>query len=124
MLATIPAQLAQQRSETTGDSPRTRRAAITRLGLLASGATVVGGLLAACGVGGEGGGAAGGKVSGRVTWLAYTSTEPAIERTNKQETSFREKYPDVQLTVDQQPTAFTDKIAATLASGDPHNVTW
>ncbi|MGH2352089.1 MAG: ABC transporter substrate-binding protein [Chloroflexota bacterium] len=82
--------------------------------------------LAACGGPGDraAGDSAASTVTGSVSLLYYTSTTPAIERMNKQEAGFREKYPDVQLTVEAQPTGFTDKIATLLAAGTPPNVTW
>jgi multiple sugar transport system substrate-binding protein len=102
--------------------PVTRRA-FTALGATLAGA---GALLAACGVGPGGGpgGAAPEKVSGKVSLLYYTSTEPAIDRMKKQESGFRQQYPDVQLTVEAQPTDFTNKIVTLLAGGNPPDVTW
>jgi len=91
------------------------RAAATGSGLAATGA------LAACG---GPGGSAPQKVTGKVNLLYFTSTEPAIDRGKKQEAGFKEKYPDVQLTVENQPTDFTNKITTLLAAGTPPNVTW
>ena len=91
------------------------RAAATGGGLAATGA------LAACG---GPGGSAPQKVTGKVNLLYFTSTEPAIDRGKKQEAGFKEKYPDVQLTVENQPTDFTNKITTLLAAGTPPNVTW
>lgn len=97
-----------------------------RTALAAALAGPLGGLTACAGAGGTGGTPAGGveRVAGRVSLLYFTSTEPAIERMRKQEVGFRERYPEVQLTVEAQPTAFTDKITTLLAGGTPPNVTW
>jgi len=77
---------------------------------------------AACGVDGQAG--APSKVAGKVNLLYFTSTEPAIERMKKQEAGFKTKYPDVQLTIEAQPTDFTNKITTLLAAGTPPNITW
>jgi len=99
--------------------PLTRRSIIT-------GAASAGGAaaLVACGAAEVGRMTAPAKVAGKVNLLYYTSTEPAIDRMKKQEAGFKATYPDVQLTVEAQPTDFTNKIAALLAAGSPPNVTW
>ncbi|HEX2514578.1 MAG TPA: sugar ABC transporter substrate-binding protein [Chloroflexota bacterium] len=106
----------------TAPPRRTRRHALSATAAAATGAA----LLAACGQAGQPGapGSAPGKVSGQVSLLYYTSTEPAIERMRKQEAGFRAKYPDVQLSVEAQPTDFTNKITTLLAGGAPPSVTW
>jgi multiple sugar transport system substrate-binding protein len=96
---------------------------LTRRSILVSTAVTTGvAALAACGAGGPAG--APSKVAGKVTLLYYTSTEPAIDRMKKQEAGFKAKYPDVQLTVEAQPTDFTNKIATLLAAGTAPSVTW
>jgi multiple sugar transport system substrate-binding protein len=110
--------------EGMGVPVRTRRAWMAGTARLALGLGATA-LMAACGAAGEGGaGTAGGKVAGKVSLLYYTSTEPAIDRMKKQEAGFKEKFPDVQLTVEAQPTAFTDKITTLLAAGTPPDVHW
>lgn len=99
-------------------------AGMSRRGVTAAAGAMSGAaLLAACGWPG-GGAPSGGKVTGQVSLLYFTSTTPAIERMKKQEAGFREKYPDVELTVEAQPTAFTQKITTLLAAGTPPNVHW
>jgi multiple sugar transport system substrate-binding protein len=97
----------------------------TRRRALGAGAMVAGtAALAACGVGDGGAATTPAKVQGKVTALFFTSTEPAIDRMKKQEASFREKYPEVQLTTEAQPTAFTQALTTRLAAGTPPDVHW
>ena len=64
------------------------------------------------------------KVAGKVSVLFFTSTEPAIDRMKKQEASLRAKYPELELTTEAQPTAFTPFLTTRFASGTAPNVHW
>jgi ABC-type glycerol-3-phosphate transport system substrate-binding protein len=39
----------------------------------------------------------------QVSLMYYTSTTPAVARMEKQEAGFKEKYPDIELTIIQEP---------------------
>jgi multiple sugar transport system substrate-binding protein len=111
----------EQRATPLPPGDRTRRRQV----LASAGASLAGAAaLAACGIGGQAGSSGPSKVSGSVSLLYFTSTEPAIERMKRQEASFKEKYPEIHLTVEAQPTAFTQKITTLLAAGTPPNVHW
>ena len=97
-------------------TPRTRRS------VLASAAVTGSAALAACAVGNQA--STPQKVAGKVSVLFFTSTEPAIDRMKKQEASLRAKYPEIELTTEAQPTAFTAFLTTRFASGTAPNVHW
>lgn len=60
---------------------------------------------------------------GRVTLGYYTSTTPAIERMKKQESGFKEQFPEIDLQVIQMTEVY-DKFATMWAAGNEPNLTW
>ena len=56
--------------------------------------------------------------------MYYTSTTPAIARMEKQEAGFREKYPDIDLTIIQEPVSPADKLKVMYPAGTEPNVIW
>lgn len=66
--------------------------------------------------------AAGGKQ--QVSLMYYTSTTPAIARMEKQEAGFKELYPDIELTIIQEPEDPDGKLKVMYAAGTEPNVFW
>lgn len=61
---------------------------------------------------------------GAVTLMYYTSTTPAIARMEKQEAGFKERYPDIELTIIQEPSDPDGKLTVMYAAGTEPNVFW
>ncbi|MGQ9554597.1 MAG: extracellular solute-binding protein [Anaerolineae bacterium] len=59
-----------------------------------------------------------------VSLMYYTSTTPAIARMEKQEQGFKEKYPDIELTIIQEPSDPDGKLRVMWAAGTEPNVFW
>ncbi|NPV08504.1 MAG: sugar ABC transporter substrate-binding protein [Anaerolineae bacterium] len=60
----------------------------------------------------------------QVSLMYYTSTTPAIARMEKQEAGFKEKYPDIELTIIQEPSDPDGKLKVMYAAGTEPNVFW
>ena len=61
---------------------------------------------------------------GQVSLMYYTSTTPAIARMEKQEAGFKEKYPDIELTIMQEPSSPAEKLKVMYPAGTEPNVIW
>jgi len=61
---------------------------------------------------------------GQVSLMYYTSTTPAIARMEKQEAGFKEKYPDIELTIIQEPSSPAEKLKVMFPAGTEPNVIW
>jgi multiple sugar transport system substrate-binding protein len=60
----------------------------------------------------------------QVSLMYYTSTTPAVARMEKQEAGFKEKYPDIELTIIQEPSDPDGKLKVMWAAGTEPNVFW
>ena len=61
-------------------------------------------------------------LTGNVSLMYLISTDPAIQRMTKQEATFKERFPGIQLTV--TPVKSAIQFATLLAAGTAPNVTW
>ena len=60
----------------------------------------------------------------QVSMIYYTSTTPAIARMEKQEAGFKELYPNIDLTVIQEPSDPDAKLRVMWAAGTEPNIMW
>jgi multiple sugar transport system substrate-binding protein len=105
-------------------------AGVSRRWYLAALGAGAGAVLAACGTpGGNGaapgaGGTPGAAPGGEVSVLYYTTTEPAIQRMQKQEAALNQLLPQVKLTMVPVPADIDGKFVTMVAGGTAPDISW